>query len=160
MSRRIHLADGARDWTADASADGTVTVGGRRFHVTATGDGRYRTIDEHGVATLVSVAGDTHGVWAGAHGRAHRLSVDTARPSGREARLGATGDLSTPMPATVANIVVTVGDRVVAGDPILVVEAMKMEFTIRAPHNGVVLAIACVVGELVAPGRPLVELGV
>lgn len=159
MSRRLRLLHGSQDWTADASADGGVTIGERRFHVTPAGAGRYRVVDEHGVATMVSVAGSGQNLWAGADGRAHRLALDTTRGGAPGARLAAAGDLSAPMPATVAKVVVAVGDRVAAGDPLLVLEAMKMELTIRAPREGVVTAIACAAGELVTPGPPLVELG-
>ncbi|MFC3849023.1 biotin carboxylase N-terminal domain-containing protein [Corynebacterium hansenii] len=48
------------------------------------------------------------------------------------------GTLSSPMPGTVIALSAADGDRVEAGDPVLVVEAMKMEHTLRAPAAGVV----------------------
>jgi 3-methylcrotonyl-CoA carboxylase alpha subunit len=44
------------------------------------------------------------------------------------------------------------------GEELLVVEAMKMENALRAPRDGVVRAVHVGVGEMVAPGRALVEL--
>jgi 3-methylcrotonyl-CoA carboxylase alpha subunit len=41
---------------------------------------------------------------------------------------------------------------------VVVLEAMKMELTVRAPRDGIVTAIACQSGDLVAPGRPLLEI--
>ena len=48
------------------------------------------------------------------------------------------GTLTSPMPGTVIALSAADGDRVEAGDPVLVVEAMKMEHTLRAPTAGVV----------------------
>jgi biotin carboxyl carrier protein len=61
------------------------------------------------------------------------------------------------MPATVIRIDTAPGDRVSRGDILLVLEAMKMELPIRAPHDGVVGAFHCHVGELVQPGVTLVD---
>lgn len=63
-----------------------------------------------------------------------------------------------PMPGVVLKILVSPGDRVAAGEPLLVLEAMKMEHQIRAPHEGVIAALRCSVGDLVQPGVDLVEL--
>jgi biotin carboxyl carrier protein len=62
------------------------------------------------------------------------------------------------MPATVRRLAVKPGDRVNAGDVLIVLEAMKMELPVRAAHAGTVHAIACREGELVQPGVPLIEL--
>jgi biotin carboxyl carrier protein len=50
------------------------------------------------------------------------------------------------------------GQAVARGEELLVVEAMKMENALRAPRAGVVRAVHVGVGEMVAPGRPLVEI--
>ena len=62
------------------------------------------------------------------------------------------------MPATVERITVERGQSVTAGHVLIVLEAMKMELTIKAPRGGRVKAIACRAGELVQPGVPLIEL--
>ena len=66
--------------------------------------------------------------------------------------------MAAPMPATVVKVLVAPGDRVTAGTPVVVVEAMKMELTIRASKDGVVRGVGCAVGEIVAPGTALVEI--
>jgi biotin carboxyl carrier protein len=76
----------------------------------------------------------------------------------RRARASAGHGLEAPMPATVTRIAVTPGQRVAAGDVLVLLEAMKMELAIRAPRDGVVARIACEPGTLVQPGVPLVEL--
>ena len=71
----------------------------------------------------------------------------------------ATGEpLSAPMPATVRQIRVGVGDAVRRGDTLIVLEAMKMELPVRANADGIVAAVRCAEGELVQPGLPLIEL--
>ena len=62
------------------------------------------------------------------------------------------------MPGRVAAVRATPGQAVKKGEEILVVEAMKMENALRAPRDGVVRAVHVAVGDMVAPGRPLVEL--
>jgi biotin carboxyl carrier protein len=60
------------------------------------------------------------------------------------------------MPGSVTRIVVTPGASVTAGDVLLTLEAMKMEHTLRAPHDGTVREIRVEVGEQVASGTVLV----
>ena len=64
--------------------------------------------------------------------------------------------MSAPMPATVVAINVTAGQAVKAGDVLVVLEAMKMELAVTAPHDGRIRDITCRVGELVQPDVPLV----
>jgi 3-methylcrotonyl-CoA carboxylase alpha subunit len=66
--------------------------------------------------------------------------------------------LASPMPATVAVVKVSPGQMVARGDVLVMLEAMKMELPIIAPHDGRVRSVACRAGELVQPGIPLVEL--
>ncbi len=67
----------------------------------------------------------------------------------------ATGSLLAPMPGTVVSVAVAVGDEVVAGQPVLVLEAMKMQHTVSAPHDGVVAEIDVATGVQVAAGSVL-----
>ena len=66
--------------------------------------------------------------------------------------------LASPMPATVVDVRVSVGDRVSRGDVMIVLEAMKMELPIAAPRDGTVTAVQCQPGELVQAGIPLLTL--
>ncbi|MGA8248607.1 MAG: acetyl-CoA carboxylase biotin carboxyl carrier protein subunit, partial [Nocardioides sp.] len=65
------------------------------------------------------------------------------------------GSLLAPMPGTVVRVDVAVGDSVVAGRPVLVLEAMKMQHTVSAPHAGTVTAMAVRLGAQVAAGEVL-----
>src|SRR5699024_5724982 len=65
--------------------------------------------------------------------------------------------LGSPMPGTVTTVLVADGDRVRCGDPVLVVEAMKMEHTLHAPGDGTVqLHVAA--GHRVARGEEVAQL--
>jgi oxaloacetate decarboxylase alpha subunit len=60
---------------------------------------------------------------------------------------------------TVVKVLVTVGQSVTQGQPIVVLEAMKMETDISAPAAGVVSEILVDEGDAVVVGTPLVTLG-
>jgi propionyl-CoA carboxylase alpha chain len=65
------------------------------------------------------------------------------------------GSLLAPMPGSVVAVAVAVGESVERGQPILVLEAMKMQYTVAAPHAGVVNRLAAAVGTQVAAGDVL-----
>jgi 3-methylcrotonyl-CoA carboxylase alpha subunit len=61
------------------------------------------------------------------------------------------------MPGKIIAILVGTGDRVEKDAPLLILEAMKMEHTIRAPVRGRIARILCGVGEQVGEGTELIE---
>ncbi len=65
------------------------------------------------------------------------------------------GRLTAPMPGKVVAVLATKGQEVKKGDALVIMEAMKMEHTIAAPHDGVVDDILYGVGDQVADGAPL-----
>jgi acetyl/propionyl-CoA carboxylase alpha subunit len=71
---------------------------------------------------------------------------------------GEQSSLTAPMPGTVIRVVVAEGDRVEARQPLVVLEAMKMETPVVAPYEAVVQAIHVSEGDRVAGGAVLVEL--
>jgi biotin carboxyl carrier protein len=68
------------------------------------------------------------------------------------------GTVNATVPGQVRAIQVAVGDTVSAGDPLLMLEAMKMEMRILAPKGGTVGKINCAVGDVVERGQWLVEI--
>ena len=68
------------------------------------------------------------------------------------------GGLTAPMNGSIVRILVEAGQAVEAGTALVVLEAMKMEHSIRAPHAGIVKALYCAEGDLVSEGSALVEL--
>lgn len=67
------------------------------------------------------------------------------------------GDLKAPMPGLVLNVLVKPGDAVKKNEPVLVLEAMKMENVIKAPGDGVVKAVPAEKGKPVEKGQLLVQ---
>jgi 3-methylcrotonyl-CoA carboxylase alpha subunit len=68
------------------------------------------------------------------------------------------GRLTAPMPGRVTQLMVEPGSTVRRGQPLIVIEAMKMEHTVAAPADGVVEAIRFAVGDLVEEGTELIAL--
>ena len=69
---------------------------------------------------------------------------------------GLAGECRAPLPGAIAKILVTEGDAVVEGDALVVLEAMKMEHTLRAAGAGTVGEVLCTVGQQVDVGDLLV----
>ena len=68
------------------------------------------------------------------------------------------GDVAPPMPGRVVKVLVSVDDRVKTGDPLLIIEAMKMESRVPAPIDGTVKAILAVEGDNVKTDETVIQL--
>lgn len=93
-------------------------------------------------------------------GRKHKICrVDrTPRRATTGAAAGQQNELTAPMPGRVLKTLVEPGDEFEAHQPLIVIESMKMEMTISAPHAGRVKSISCVAGALVEMGAVLATL--
>jgi len=158
-TQRFIVRQGDVATPVEVLTDGRVRVGepGDVFAVTAGAPGWY--VVTSGARTWrVAVAGPPDARWVGAEGASACVDVQ-AEGQARSARTRAVqGALAAPMPGTVIDVAVGVGQQVRAGDILLTLEAMKMELPIRAPRDGIVSAVRCVPGELVQPGPPLIEI--
>ncbi len=90
-----------------------------------------------------------------------RIALEVIDRSARRVRGGAgreaLADVIAAMPGTVLRIDVKSGDGFAAHQPLVVMESMKMEMTLTAPHPGRVKAVRCQVGQLVDMGAVLIE---
>jgi acetyl-CoA/propionyl-CoA carboxylase, biotin carboxylase, biotin carboxyl carrier protein len=143
----------------------------------AHGHGTYEVAlgDAAPVQVEAHVEGDV--VWVDLEGRRHRGLVHEAggatwvttggttwafrppeprQPGGPAA--GERGELTSPMPGTVVAVGAAVGEQVAPGQPVVAVEAMKMEHTLAAPFPAVVEEVRVVVGDPVALGTVLAVL--
>jgi 3-methylcrotonyl-CoA carboxylase alpha subunit len=84
------------------------------------------------------------------------VEVDLLAHSGDSGSEG--GRLTAPMPGKVVSFAVNAGDRVSKGQPLAVMEAMKMEHTIAAPADGIVVELLYAVGDQVGEGAELLKL--
>ncbi len=82
-------------------------------------------------------------------------SVDRLAPPATVA--AGAGRIVAPIPGRIAAVLVAAGANVVRGQPLVVLEAMKMEITLSAASDGIAAIVRCSVGEMVEEGRELVE---
>lgn len=139
--------------TADPNPDGAIVDGRALTFEVATGP--------RGELLVTLADGTRHVAWvSGDHVVIDGHSWILPEASGRRGRKGGADDagLTAPMPGTVLQVRVAVGDVVEEGDVLMVIEAMKMEHAIRAPRAGTISAVSFDEGARVGPGDPLVEL--
>jgi len=137
-----------------------VTMHGETYHIRVTGAGHktaeqrpfFVTVDGVPEQILVETLTETVPTEA-AVVDARRASKGSKRPKASKE-----GHLTSSMPGTVVEIMVKAGDKVKAGDPVLVIEAMKMENEVPAPVSGTVRAVNVAKGDSVNPDEALVEI--
>jgi len=133
-----------------------VTVDGAALEVglESLGEGRMRLLTpERTVLAEVRAAGSARYV------RVQSLDFVLEREAaGRRRAGGHGGGLEAPMPGVVTRVHVAAGDAVKQGQPLIAIEAMKMEHVLRAPRDGRVRAVVAKQGEMVTGGVALVEL--
>jgi 3-methylcrotonyl-CoA carboxylase alpha subunit len=116
--------------------------------------GRLRLTTEGGsVIAEVTAAGERRFV----HVRGMDFVLEREAGGTRRARRTG-GGLEAPMPGVVTRVMVAPGDAIKQGQPLVAIEAMKMEHVLRAPRDGRVRAVVARAGEMVNGGVPLVEL--
>ncbi|MEU3914198.1 acetyl-CoA carboxylase biotin carboxylase subunit [Streptomyces sp. NPDC029721] len=112
------------------------------------------TVELDGVTHRFSHATSPDGVWLGRDADSWHLHHHDPVTAKGAASAGA-DTLAAPMPGTVTVVKVAVGDKVAAGQSLLVVEAMKMEHVISAPHAGTVTELDVTPGTTVAMDQVL-----
>ena len=124
---------------------------------------RARCISGHGNLWVVEIDGVRRRFHIGVHGTRHwihglgRISSWVAAERFPESSSTDTvGGCLAPMTGRVIEVPVQVGDRVAAGDPLVVLEAMKMEHRLTAQADGRVEAVRVEVGQMVDPDEVLV----
>jgi biotin carboxyl carrier protein len=94
-------------------------------------------------------------IWVQWNGRLYALPVEL-RP-GRSAGQEDSAELVAPFPCKILKVHAKPGQSLRKGDPVLVVEAMKMEYAYSSPRDGVVEAVPVKEGEIVSGGTPFVR---
>jgi biotin carboxyl carrier protein len=114
------------------------------------------TLGDRVVAATVVRDRDT--VWIAIDGEIHRCTAgDDARTGGAAGGVR-TPRVTAPMPGKVLAVRVEVGQRVAAGDPLAVLEAMKMETVVVADGDATVKEVHVTAGATIEPGQVLVVL--
>ncbi|HPH70601.1 MAG TPA: hypothetical protein PLF40_32845, partial [Kofleriaceae bacterium] len=134
-----------------------IAIGGKRLHIAhfqVAADRQAVWFEEAGgLRRHCRVFADGATVWVASEGRLLRLD-ETPRfvEPGAEA---VQGGLTAPMPGKIIRVLVAEGAQVAVGDALLVLEAMKMEHTIRASTAGTIQALHAAVGEQVDAAKLL-----
>jgi pyruvate carboxylase subunit B len=144
-----------------------VTLHGETFHIKLTGSGHpgeeqrpfYVSVDGVSEEVIVETLSEIE-VSGGDQGGNKKKSAATTNNStgGNRPRPTHEGCVTTAMPGTIVDIKVKIGDKVNAGDGVLVIEAMKMENEIQAAKSGVVIAIHVKKSDSVRPDETLIEI--
>ncbi len=148
--RLVGAAKEACDWRLQIG-DRTISASGERrpdgsLAVVVDGLRRRVTVLDHEAETAVFLDG---GSW--------RLAeIDPLTPSIGEDPTA--GRLTAPMPGRVTELMVAPGMNVRRGEPLMIIEAMKMEHTVTAPADGVVERVHFAAGDLVEEGAELIAL--
>lgn len=142
-----------------AGAAYTVTLNGQVFHVSATPKPGELVLSIEGSAPRsVYVASDGPRRWAALDSQPFVLTVPQAQIRSRRGKAGGHESLEAQMPGLVRKVLVGAGAAVERGEVLLVLEAMKMEIRISAPHAGQVERVLVQEGETVGRGQILIEL--
>ena len=140
-----------------------VTLHGETFHIKLTGSGHageekrpfYVSVDGIAEEVIVETLSEIEvGGGKSSSGKKKKAAVTS---SGRP-RPSHEGCVTTAMPGSIVEVKVKAGDKVNAGDAVLVIEAMKMENEIQAPKSGVVVAVHVKKGDTVTPDESLLEI--
>ena len=118
-------------------------------------------IDDLEVQGLAARLGST--LWLHLDGETFSVELSTGGARRRGKAASATANphiLSAPMPGKIIKLMAKVGQQVAPGEVVLVMEAMKMEYTLKAQTAAVVEAIDCEPGQQVVLGQILVKLEV
>jgi acetyl-CoA/propionyl-CoA carboxylase biotin carboxyl carrier protein len=131
------------------AADAELRVGdGGRVPARAARHGDLLTVTVGDLTTSYTMVHDGGTVWLAADGQVTALREQERSASSAGASAG-DGAVTSPMPGTVTVVQAAVGDEVVAGTPLLVVEAMKMEHVLTAPVAGTVTELRVGAGQTV-----------
>jgi biotin carboxyl carrier protein len=166
---------GEREHEVEVEIDGAgqrrVLVDGQPYEVAQAGGHALRVSPEHEPSQPagrrqieVTLAGEPRPREAWVAGVRTHVEVQTEQEARLAAALGkgaggvGSGSLTAPMPGRVVKVLVSQGQIVAHGTPVIIVEAMKMENELQAPASGVVKVIAVSEGATVDAGQVLMEI--
>lgn len=131
---------------------------------------RYHEVNRHGQVSLtvdrkaygISIEGSTSKIAVTLAGQRYGIAIEDERERAAglaaRARSGGAGPVKAVMPGVVVDLLVKPGQEVVAGQPLLILEAMKMQNEIGAPADGRVADVHVAKGQAVGAGERLVTL--
>ena len=154
-----------REFIAHTEGDGAVRIGDSDQPVTIVRTGERTFQLNHGGSMVTAAAARVGNRWhVVIHGRLIELETESERER-LISSLSSSGvhsqsvlEVRAPMPSRIVRIDVKVGDEVSVGQGLIVLEAMKMENTLKASQNGTVTQVAVISGKAVEKGALLIVL--
>lgn len=147
-----------------AADEFNITLHGETYHIKLSASGRatetkrpfFVTVDGVSEEVLVEALSEVQV----SEGKTSTSSIPEKKvlAQGQKPRPAHKGHVTAAMPGTVVEVLVKTGQKVNAGDPVLVIEAMKMENEVQAPVSGTVSGIFTAKGEAVTPDMALIEI--
>ena len=146
-----------------APSEFNITLHGETYHIKLTGSGHageaerpfYVSVDGVTEEVLVETLDE---ILVNGNSQASGDKVKNSSSSAPKPKPSHEGCVTTAMPGTIIDIKVAVGDKVSAGDGVVVIEAMKMENEIQAPKAGTVTSVHIAKGDSVSPNETLIEI--
>jgi pyruvate carboxylase subunit B len=145
-----------------AATEFNITLHGESYHIQVKGSGHktqghrslYLSVDGVPEEILVEALDEITTSENGGKTISNKPATSgSSRPKATEP-----GHVSTSMPGVIVDILVKEGDKVAAGDPVLITEAMKMETEVLAPISGVIKAIYAKKGDRINPDEAVLEI--
>lgn len=112
-------------------------------------------VEHEGRRQRLAVVRTARGVWVGWPGGSRFFGPE---PATSAAGPGAAAEVRAPMTGRVVKVAVAAGGPVKTDDLLMILQAMKMEYRLTAPRDGVVERVFCAEGEMVDLGATLVAL--
>ncbi len=161
MIQQVRIEDKLYDVDIATSANGvTAALNGTHYSISQQGQGKFIvTVDgrKHAAACVIK----DNKIYADVDGVLFDLtvpSIDMDIAGGADASVGVKDKIFAPMPGKVVKILVTVGQEVKAKQPMVIVEAMKMENQVNCAAEGIVKKINFKDGDQVDTETPIIEL--
>jgi 3-methylcrotonyl-CoA carboxylase alpha subunit len=161
VERAVHLVaiDGSESEVMVRGPGSACEVLGRPFQNVALDAEYLRWTDaagSHRMPAFVSLERQVVAVVTAGRTDTYAVRSRRARPAGHSSRPLAGNDIAAPFPAVVVEVPVCPGDKVAAGDVVVVLEAMKMLHSLSAGASGSVARVAVAVGDQVTSGQRLI----
>ncbi len=155
--KTFEIVDGAENWLVDGDPFqwDLVSLGNGHYHILYQNKG-YRVelvnIDRHAKTVDLKVNSLQYSVQL-----RDKFDLLLEKMGMNNTTIGKVNVIKAPMPGLIIDLRVKAGDAVKPGDPLLILEAMKMENILKAPGEGVVKILKIKKGDTVEKGQVLIE---